>query len=72
MSNLDTNAHQLVAQYLALGGTRLSKLDDNIVSTRKWDDEPAEAARFWDEHIARLPEDRRAEVETLLPSMNDR
>lgn len=72
MSNLETNSHQLAERYLALGGKRLSKLDDNIVSTRKWDDEPAEASRFWEEHIASLPEDRRIEVETLLPSMNNK
>ncbi len=72
MSNLETNAHQLAERYLALGGKRLSKLDDNIVSTRKWEDEPAEASRFWKEHIASLPEDQRTQVETLLPSMNDK
>jgi hypothetical protein len=72
MSDLDTNAHQLAERYLALGGARRSKLDDNIVSTREWEDEPAEAARFWHERIASLPEDRRTEVETHLPSINDK
>ncbi|MDM9627674.1 hypothetical protein QTL95_17380 [Rhizobium sp. S152] len=71
MANRETNAHQPAERYLALGGKRLSNIDDNIVSTRKWDDEPVEASRFWDEHIAALPEDRRIEVETHLPSMND-
>jgi len=72
MSNLETNAHQLAERYLALGGKRLAKIDDNIVSTRTWDDEPAEAMRFWDEQIASLSEERRTEVEPLLPSINDK
>jgi len=72
MADLETNTVHLAERYLALGGKRLSKLDDNIVSTRKWDVEPAEASRFWEEHIASLPEDRRAEVETHLPSINDK
>jgi hypothetical protein len=65
-----THAAELARTYLELGGTRKASLDDNQVSTRKWDGEPAEAKQFWDEHIATLDTDRRAEVETLLPSIN--
>ena len=70
MTTPQTNAAQLAADYVKLGGTRRGKLDDNIVSTRKWDDEPREAAAFWDEHIEPMPDERRYEVETNLPTMN--
>lgn len=70
--NIETDAFKLAQEYLALGGKRLSKIDDNIVSTRQWDDEPGEAKRFWDEHVSTLPEKKRIEVETHLPSINDR
>jgi hypothetical protein len=67
---LETDAAKLAKQYLSLGGKRRSKLDDNLVSTRQWEDEPVEATEFWDEKIANLPEPRRTEVETHLPSIN--
>lgn len=60
----------LAKEYLRLGGGRLSKIDDNQVSTRKWRHETPEAEAFWDEHIAPLPEKRREEVMTYLPSIN--
>ena len=39
-----THSLELAQEYRRLGGTRLAKMDDNFVSTRKWDDEPAEAS----------------------------
>ncbi|MCR5942635.1 hypothetical protein FG152_17665 [Ochrobactrum sp. XJ1] len=58
-------------QYLSLGGTRKSKIDDNITDTRIWDDEPEEAAKFWKEKVEVLREDERKQGEDLLPSIND-
>ncbi len=70
MTTPQTNAAQLAADYLKLGGTRRGKLDDNIVGTRQWHDEPEEASTFWIERIQSLPDERRREVETNLPTMN--
>lgn len=66
-----TESKKLAEEYLRLGGRRKAKVDDNIVSTRIWDDEPAEADAYWSENIAPLDGKRRREVELLLPSMND-
>ncbi len=70
MSELETHAASLVRKYVQLGGTRRAKLDDNIVDTRKWEDEPREAADFWAKNIEGLEEEKRKEVETYLPSAN--
>ena len=70
MTQPKTSAAQLAADYVKLGGTRLGKLDDNIVETRQWDREPKEAAAFWDTHIETLSDEERREVETNLPTMN--
>lgn len=58
-------------QYLSLGGTRKSKIDDNITDTRKWDGKPQEAATFWKERIETLSEDERKQVEDFCPRSND-
>jgi hypothetical protein len=65
-----TQALQLAEEYRRLGGTRLAKMDDNFVSTRKWDDEPAEASRFWHDRVESLDERHQAEVVSHLKSMN--
>lgn len=65
-----TRSAQLVDRYLALGGRRKVAADDNALSVRLWEDEPAGAAKFWDEEIATLPEDRRKEILSLLPSIS--
>ena len=65
-----TEAARLAEEYVRLGGKRRAKLDDNIVDTRLWDDEPDEAAAFWRDKIGSLPESKRREVETYLPNMN--
>lgn len=70
MAEPETDAAELAAHYVKLGGTRMGKLDDNIIETRKWDDEPEEASQFWSERIETLPDAKRREVETNLPSMN--
>ncbi len=53
-----TDAAQLADQYVRLGGKRKAKLDDNIVSTRKWDDEPGEASALWRDEVETLPEEK--------------
>ncbi|WP_037088578.1 hypothetical protein [Neorhizobium vignae] len=70
MTGPSTEAARLAEEYLRLGGKRKAKLDDNIVDTRLWDDEPDEAAAFWRAQIDSLPESKRREVETNLPNMN--
>jgi len=70
MTTPQTNAAKLAADYLKLGGTLRGKLDDNIVDTKQWDDEPEEASTFWNELVQSLPDERRREVETNLPTMN--
>jgi hypothetical protein len=72
MTELSTEAARLAEEYVRLGGKRRAKLDDNIVDTRLWDDEPDEAAVFWRDKIDSLPESKRREVETNLPNMNPR
>ena len=67
----DNPSRSLAEKYISLGGTRKSKIDDNITDTRKWESEPAEAARFWKEKIEVLDEDDRKQVEDFLPSIND-
>lgn len=67
----DTPSQRLAEKYISLGGTRKSKIDDNIISTRKWDGEPAEAAQFWKDNIEVLSESDKIQVEELLPSIND-
>jgi hypothetical protein len=70
MTGLSTEAARLAEEYVRLGGKRRAKLDDNIVDTRLWEDEPDEAAAFWRDRIDSLPESERREVETNLPHIN--
>ena len=67
----DTPSLKLAKKYLSLGGTRKSKIDDNITDTRKWESEPQEAAKFWKENIEALNDEERKQVENFLPSIND-
>ncbi len=66
-----TPSLRLAEEYLRLGGRRRAKVDDNIVSTRKWDGEPAMASAFWKENIEPLDDKQRREVELHLPSISD-
>jgi len=70
MTEPSTETARLANEYVRLGGKRKLKLDDNIVSTRLWDDEPQEAGEFWRNEIETLSEERRREVEANLPNMN--
>jgi hypothetical protein len=69
-SKLATEASTLVKRYLALGGVRKAVADDNEISTRVWENEPTDAADYWDRNVASLPEAQRREVESLLPSIS--
>ena len=70
MDELKTEAARMAEEYLRLGGTRRAKIDDNLVSVRKWEDEPAEAQAFWDGMVAPLSKKRQDEIVTLLPTIN--
>lgn len=67
-----TRSKELADEYLRLGGKRLAKIDDNIVKIRHWEDDTPEAEAFWQKNIEPLDERRRVEVETHLPTINDR
>ncbi|WP_245292971.1 hypothetical protein [Rhizobium acidisoli] len=67
-----TRSKELANEYLRLGGKRLAKIDDNIVKIRHWEDDTPEAEAFWQKNIEPLDERRRVEVETHLPTINDR
>ncbi|WP_245292772.1 glycosyltransferase [Pararhizobium arenae] len=66
-----TPSLEMAEEYMRLGGRRRVKVDDNIVSTRKWEDEPAEADAFWNANVASLDDKRRREIEIHLPSISD-
>lgn len=65
-----TAAAQLAEEYVRLGGQRKAAADDNRMSVRLWDEEPEEARVYWESNIASLPDDRRKEVESHLPSIS--
>lgn len=67
---LRTEAAKLAEEYLNLGGKRRTAADDNKMSIRLWEDEPEEARIYWESNIAELPDERRKEVETHLPSIS--
>ena len=45
-------------------------LDDNLVSTREWAQDTAEAEAFWRHEIESLPDAERKDVEKFLPGIN--
>jgi hypothetical protein len=69
---VETTSHKMAIEYLRLGGRRLAKVDDNIVSTRTWEDEPAEAVQFWEKQVKPLDEKAQREIILHLPSISDR
>jgi hypothetical protein len=70
MNGEETETHKLAKEYVRLGGKRQSIMDDNLVDTRKWEDDNPEAEAFWNENIKTLDDDRLREVQTHLPSIN--
>lgn len=67
---IEAKALDLATEYKRLGGTRLAKMDDNLASTRKWDEEPDEASAFWKENVEVLDDKKQAEVVSHLESIN--
>ncbi|CAA9216163.1 MAG: DNA repair protein RecN [uncultured Chloroflexia bacterium] len=68
----DTLSHATAMEYLRLGGRRLAKVDDNIVSTRAWEEDPSDAEAFWQAYVEPLGEEKRREVALHLPSISER
>ncbi len=71
MTDTSNRSEKLAAEYVKLGGKRRAVMDDNLVSTRQWDDESSEAATFWRENIEKLPKGQQKDVEKFLPDIND-
>jgi hypothetical protein len=57
----DTPSHKTAKEYVRLGGRRLAKIDDNIVSTRSWEGDPVAVAAC-QALIEPLDEQKRQEV----------
>lgn len=70
--DIETHSHKTAIEYLRLGGRRLAKVDDNIVSVRSWEDDPSEAEAYWQAHVEPLDHEKRQEVALHLPSISDR
>lgn len=68
---LRTPSYDTALRYLELGGRRLAKVDDDIVSVRAWDIDPMDAEAFWQANIEALAENERQEVVLHLPSISD-
>lgn len=66
-----TQSLKLAEEYMRLGGRKLAKIDDNIVSTRQWEIDTPEAQAFWREKIEPMDEKDRREVEVHLASISD-
>jgi hypothetical protein len=61
---------KLADEYQRLGGKRRLVMDDNDLTTRSWEPDTPEADAFWMQNIQSLPDKRRTEVLSYLPSMN--
>lgn len=68
---MENASKNLADEYRRLGGTRIAVIDDNLGSSRDWDGDPPEAARYWNENIAPLSDRERRDVETFLPSVSE-
>lgn len=68
---MENASKSLAEEYRRLGGRRVAVIDDNLGSSRDWDGDPPEAAKFWKERVASLSERDKRDVETFLPSLND-
>lgn len=69
---VETPSLRIATEYLRLGGRRRAKVDDNIVSSRSWENDPSEADAFWSEHVEVLPEREQRDIIIHLPSISDR
>ncbi|MGI2030751.1 hypothetical protein ACRQ1B_00015 [Rhizobium panacihumi] len=70
-ARMENASKNLADEYRRLGGTRIAVIDDNLGSSRDWDGDPPEAARYWNENIAPLSDRERRDVETFLPSVSE-
>jgi hypothetical protein len=68
---MENASKTLADEYRALGGRRVAVIDDNIGSSRDWDGDTPEAAAFWNERIATLPDREKRDVESFLPSLTN-
>ncbi|KQV83379.1 hypothetical protein [Rhizobium sp. Root1220] len=68
---MENASKEIADEYRRLGGQRVAVMDDNLGSTRKWDVDPPEAAKFWRERVETLSDRERRDVESFLPSLND-
>lgn len=70
MTTTGNRSKDLATKYIRLGGKRRAVLDDNLVSTREWVEDTAEAKAFWRDKIECLPDPERKDVEKFLPGIN--
>jgi hypothetical protein len=70
MTETSNRSEELAKEYVRLGGKRRAVLDDNLVSTREWEDDSPEAATFWRTNIENLPANQKEDVEKFLPGIN--
>lgn len=68
---MENQSKSLADEYRRLGGRRVAVIDDNLGSTRDWENDPPEAADFWEKRIASLSDWEQRDVETFDPSLND-
>jgi hypothetical protein len=63
-------AVEIAREYERRGGKRLAKMDDNLIGTRLWEDEPAEASAFWNENVEGLSDKEQAEIVSNLKKVH--
>ncbi len=68
---MENASKNLADEYRRLGGRRVAVIDDNLGSSRDWEGDKPEAAKFWNERIASLSDREKRDVESFLPSLND-
>jgi hypothetical protein len=68
---MENASKNLAEEYRRLGGRRIAVIDDNFGSSRDWEGDPPEAAKFWEEQIASLSDREKRDVQSFLPSIND-
>ncbi|CAN7676654.1 hypothetical protein LJR098_002146 [Rhizobium sp. LjRoot98] len=68
---MENASKNLADEYRRLGGRRVAVIDDNLGSSRNWEGETPEAAKFWKERISSLSDREKRDVESFLPSLND-
>lgn len=68
---MENASKNLADEYRRLGGRRVAVIDDNLGSSRNWEGDTPEAAKFWEERISSLSDREKRDVESFLPSLND-